>query len=60
MKTKITPRHPLAALAVLAMVLFSGMANAAGKGVITQTATGSFEATVTKRAAQVTATTIQR
>ena len=55
MKTKITPRHPLAALAVLAMVLFSGMANAASNGVITQTATGSFEATVTGLKKAITA-----
>ncbi len=55
MKTKIAPRHPLVALAVLAMVLFSGMANAAGNGVITQTATGSFEATVTGLKKAITA-----
>ena len=55
MKTKITPRHPLAALAVLAMVLFPGMANAAGNGVITQTATASFEATVTGLKKAITA-----
>ena len=55
MKTKITPRDAVAALAVLAMVLFSGLANAAGKGVITQTATGSFEATVTGLKKAITA-----
>ena len=55
MKTKITPRHPLAALAVLAMVLFSAMANAASNGIITQTATGSFEATVTGLKKAITA-----
>jgi len=55
MKTKITPRHPLAALAVLAMVFFSGMANAASNGVITQMATGSYEATVTGLKKAITA-----
>ena len=55
MKTKITPRHPLAALAVLAMVLVSGMATAAGDGVITQTATGSYEQVVTGLKKAITA-----
>jgi uncharacterized protein (DUF302 family) len=55
MKTKITPRHPLAALAVLAMVLVSGMATAAGDGVITQTATGSYEQIVTGLKKAITA-----
>jgi uncharacterized protein (DUF302 family) len=55
MKTKITPRHPLAVLAVLAMVLVSGMATAAGDGVITQTATGSYEQIVTGLKKAITA-----
>ena len=55
MKTKITLRHPLAALAVLAMVLVSGMATAAGDGVITQTATGSYEQIVTGLKKAITA-----
>ena len=58
MKTKITPRHPLAALAVLAMVLVSGMATAAGDGVITQTATGSYEQVVTGLKKAITANTL--
>ena len=55
MKTKITPRHPLAVLAVLAMVLVSGMATADGDGVITQTATGSYEQVVTGLKKAITA-----
>ena len=55
MKTKITPRHPLAVLAVLAMVFVSGMATTAGDGVITQTATGSYEQIVTGLKKAITA-----
>ena len=55
MKTKITPRHPLAVLAVLAMVLVSGMATADGDGVVTQTATGSYEQIVTGLKKAITA-----